>query len=329
MASHLALPGQRRGDVFFIEYNDPNVIIEVITDPKHPEFDPRALRPVDPVMVESLRMRGQEVPAEGYKDGKRDGKTVVVLTKGRGRWAAMQQAWTELLAAGQKAEDLPPFRLLVKQFLDVFDAIEAAVIENEHRVQDDPVSRATKLKNYLLARGGTESPRVRERARILFHLKDDHEMKDLLSVLGMDEAIQAQLRDGRLSLSAALIFKPLKKGSEEHAQAIESLKEEVKSLEVAEALDPQMNNGQKRRVSKRKAQKIVREATGQGEVKQVPKSSQTKARIVFYEKKLAKAIERGAAVEKLILEARIEELHWTLGESAEAEPVEAPVRRTG
>jgi hypothetical protein len=123
----------RRGDIFFIEHNDPNVLVEIVSDQKHALFD-HSPRPVNREMVETLKMRGQEVPALGWvQPGLRDGKQVVHIVAGRRRWKAIQIAWAELLAEGVSEQYLPPFRLIVKPYVDELDAFEAWIVENCHR----------------------------------------------------------------------------------------------------------------------------------------------------------------------------------------------------
>src|SRR5713226_2446577 len=54
----------RRGDLFYIDYDDPNVIVELNTDNDHSLYDPRVELPGARELVDSIKMRGQEVPAE-------------------------------------------------------------------------------------------------------------------------------------------------------------------------------------------------------------------------------------------------------------------------
>ncbi len=170
----------RRGDIFFVDHNDPNVIIE-LPGKKHVLYDQRDEQPADPVMVDTLKRRGQEVPAQGFKQSKlREGKQVVTLVNGRRRWKAIQVAWAELLAAGVEEKYLPPFRLIVKSYVSDMDAFEAAVIENCHRrEQEDDLSKARKLQTYLDRMG--HSDKARERARVIFNLKDKAEIDVLLT----------------------------------------------------------------------------------------------------------------------------------------------------
>jgi hypothetical protein len=170
----------RRGDIFFVDHNDPNVIVE-LPGKKHVLYDPRDEQPADPVMVETLKRRGQEVPAQGFKQSKlRDGKQVVTLVKGRRRWKAIQVAWAELLAAGVEEKSLPTFRLIVRHYIGDMDAFQAAMIANYHRrEQEDDLSKARKLQTFLDIMG--HSDKVRERARVIFNLKDTAEIDVLLS----------------------------------------------------------------------------------------------------------------------------------------------------
>jgi hypothetical protein len=165
----------RRGDIFYIDYQDPKVIVETT-------MPPDKNRPVTREMVESIKLRGQEVPAEGYKlPGLRDGKQVVVLKKGLRRWHAINMAWEELLAEGTSEDMLPPFRLIVKRYVNDMDAFEAGIIENYHRENESDESKARKLQQYLGR--GRDSERVQRRALVIFNLKSREEMDALLKLV--------------------------------------------------------------------------------------------------------------------------------------------------
>ena len=74
----------RCNDIFAIGPTEDRVLVTMITDPEHPEFDERALLPVDEELAWSIRRRGQLQPARGYVAGTNaDGQQVVVLTLGR------------------------------------------------------------------------------------------------------------------------------------------------------------------------------------------------------------------------------------------------------
>jgi hypothetical protein len=84
--------------------------------------------------VDSIKLRGQQVPALGWLQPRlRDGKPVVLIVQGRRRWKAIQMVWAEMLAAGVREDHLPPFHLIVRRFINDLDAFESWVIENSHR----------------------------------------------------------------------------------------------------------------------------------------------------------------------------------------------------
>jgi hypothetical protein len=191
-----------KGEFFYIRHDDPNVTIKVIRNKDHPFYSEHVERPVDPEMVASLKMHGQVEIAVGVKQpGYPDGKQVVVLTKGRGRWAAMQVAWAELMAEGS-GNLLPPFKVQVKRFTSEREAFEASIIADEHRTQDSPLAKAKKLQAYLDM--VPDDAGMRERARIIFNIKSDVALDDMLKLLELDPSVQAKVDDGTLSPAAAL-----------------------------------------------------------------------------------------------------------------------------
>jgi len=89
-------------------------------------------------------------------------------------------AWAELLAEGVSEEFLPLLRLIVKSYISDLDAFEAAVIENVHRDNEDDISKARKLRQYLNRM--RDSAKMRERARVIFNIKSMPAMEALLKL---------------------------------------------------------------------------------------------------------------------------------------------------
>jgi len=195
-----------RADFFNVRFADlkNKVSIRVITDPSDPLYDERvALGATDRELIESLKNFGQRVPAEGYKEpGLEEDKQVVTLTDGRRRWAHLQQAWSELLAAGVKEESLPPFRVIVKRFASEIEKFEAAIVNNAHRWNDAPVVVARKVVRYLNLIG--DDTQGRARALALFNIKSEIILDNYLALLNLNQDIQDKITSGDMSPSAGL-----------------------------------------------------------------------------------------------------------------------------
>lgn len=221
-----------RADEFLIRPNDINVEIRVITNPDDPEYDDRVLRPVDPDLVESLAEVGQLQAARGYKlPGKNeDGQQVVVLTIGRGRWAAIQELWRHLVTQGADPEDFPPFRVCVVRYADAIRKVEEAIVENVHRDPIEQISLARKCRAYLNRVG--ESTKARERARMLFRLKSLVAMDNLLSLLDATPAVQQAVAEGKISPTLAMHVSKI--DPEKQDAFVESVKDNSRPPSVSE-----------------------------------------------------------------------------------------------
>jgi hypothetical protein len=298
--SNLALNASR-ADYFNVKYKDPNVIVRIIDNPNHPQFDARGLRPADPEMVASLKMRGQEQPAKGYKlPGLEEGKQVVVLTMGRGRWKGIQVAWEQLLAEGVPAERLPPFKVIVQRYASDADAFEAAIVENEHRLQVNPMEKAQKLLKYLNLVG--DDSNTRERARVLFNFKSMLALESALRLNDLIPDAQILASDGTLTASAAFEIACLNPAQQ--AKALEK----VKSAAA---------NGEK--ITVKAMKDVARIASGKAEIAKTMGRKDIKTLLAEKEAKLAQVELAGMATGTgaLILKGQIEVLKQILGESQE------------
>lgn len=313
--SGAALTGVRRSDLFNVEYNDPRVEVTVLLDRTHWLYDPRVERPVDREMVDGIKMRGIEQPAEAIKlpGLAPDGRQVVRLTKGRGRWACIQQAWKELLDEGVKPELLPPFRLTIKKYASEVDQFEAMLIENTHRLDEDPVSLARKVLAYINRRG--DSPEVRERARILAKCSSAAALRSLLSLLDVVPEGQALVSSGVLPPSAA---KQLAKLPEAQQRvAVEKVKAQAAEVEKIERVGTARTAKSGKKPPKPKAatargmKALVAEAQGK-ETPEVMPASKMRARLLVLEARVEKVVAAGG---RPLFEAvaRFQELSYILG----------------
>ncbi len=304
MASNLALDA-RRGDIFYISYNDPKVIVELNENENHPLYDPRVKRSVVRETVASIKLRGQEVPAEGYKQpGLRDGKQVVTITKGRGRWKAINVAWKEMLAEGEAEQHLPPFRLIVKRYVSDLDAYEAAIIENVHREDEDPLSKARKLQTYLNKIGDTDE--MRERARVIFNLRSMDAMEELLkqAVSATPETKKA-LSDGVFTKAAAkkIVKASVDLNPDQQAQVLKDVETQIRD-----------NNGKrKKKAAEKEVEAAISKVTGRTVQPKMMSRKAIKDLLAAKEEKLAEMGGPGVAAQRL--EAQIEVIKQILGEA--------------
>ena len=195
-----------RGAVFLIRPSNPKVVVTCITDATHPLYDRRVLLPAPAALVASIKRRGQEVPAEGYRVAGLDvqGRQVVELTKGRLRWRAMQQVWEEQRAEGRPEQELLPFKVIVKQYKGDWDKFEASITDNAHRVADSPMDVARKLSTYLQMARATGVTAAQERAKMIFNIESEAALDQLLALLMLSPQLQEQVERGELAPAQAI-----------------------------------------------------------------------------------------------------------------------------
>lgn len=194
----------RRADEFLVRYQDPHTEIRVITNPEHPEYDPRVERDVDRDMVASMRRYGQIQAATGYKTGEvtPDGRDVVVLAMGRGRWAAMQALWQDLSNEGEPPEAWPSFRVSVRRYGADIDKVAAAIVENAHREQLSAVETARAVARFL-DRTGDDAAAL-EHARMLFRFPSVVALRNCLALLDLEPEVQQSVASGAVSPTLGL-----------------------------------------------------------------------------------------------------------------------------
>jgi ParB family chromosome partitioning protein len=134
--------GTSRKDLFMI---DPNHI-EIVTDPEHPLYDPRAELEPPETLILNIMKNGILNNVVVVNDG---GKAVVV--SGRQRVRAAREANTRLAKTGGKLLKVPCTRRVGSQE-DMYGLI---ISENEHRRDDDALEKAEKYVHYVTM-GGTD-----------------------------------------------------------------------------------------------------------------------------------------------------------------------------
>lgn len=214
--------------------------LKIITDEKHPLYDPREKLPVDEAMVLSIMSYGVVEPVVVAKDGQD-----VVVIDGRQRVKNAREANRRLKAQGKELVRVPA---LVKKAPEgtLFGVM---VLTNEHRQDDPPLAKAEKLSRFL-AMGRSEAE-----AAVVFGMKEP-EVKNLLKLLDCAKPVQKAVQDGVLSVSAAANLSSLPRT--EQADKLEKL------LKDAAGKPKGKKHG---RVTVREAKK----ATGKGDARPSPK----------------------------------------------------------
>lgn len=118
--------------------------LQLLVDPNHFLYDPRADGPVDKDLADSIRIDGQLQPIRIMKDG--DDRKLVVI--GRQRLKAAAHLNSQLSKGGENNPAAHRILALVYRS-DEARAFAATVAENEQRTQDPPTVRATKMQRAL------------------------------------------------------------------------------------------------------------------------------------------------------------------------------------
>jgi len=202
MAESKAALKASRETGFAVRHDDDTTIVRVITDPMHPEYDPRVDLPLDENLVESLIRLGQLQQALGYKDGVEDGKDVVVLVDGRQRWKAMQEVWNRFRENGTDMKFAPSFRICLRGQKSAAQRREIRISSNRHRQELSGLSLAQELRAHLDIVGETKESL--DDARVIFNFASLDALKHCLALLDTTPAVQEQLAAGTLSPTGAL-----------------------------------------------------------------------------------------------------------------------------
>ena len=184
-----ALGAEGRKDAFPF---DPDKLV-LVEDPAHPLYDERVHLPVPAWLVESVRTYGVLQAITVRKNGETEkGDPIVEVVIGRQRVKAARIANQELRAEGK-----PPVFVyaLVKNAKDG-EIAEIAVVENEHRQDDDPMTRARKMQRLV------DLGRPLERVALAFKCKAK-EVRAALGLLELDDKVQDAVERQQLSPSVA------------------------------------------------------------------------------------------------------------------------------
>jgi ParB family transcriptional regulator, chromosome partitioning protein len=199
---------QGRSDLLYL---DPEKIT-LVTDDKHPLYDPRVHLPVEDADVQNVMENGIIEPVAVRKNGEeKDGTPIVECVFGRQRvkWAC--EANKRLKKLGRELIRVPCF---VKKGPD--DRLFGIIIsENEIRHADPPLEKAKKIARYM------EMGRSVEDAAIAYGVTTQG-IRNFLALLDCDKSVQTAVAKG--TITATLAAQQLSKlPREEQKPALEKL----------------------------------------------------------------------------------------------------------
>jgi ParB family chromosome partitioning protein len=182
----------------------------LITDKKHPLYDPRVEWPVKEELVISMMAVGYKGPAiQAFKDGDK-----AVVLDGRQRTKAAVEANKRLRAL--KCEPLCVKVLFERGEEKSLFGIQ--LLANENRTDDSDLERARKLQRSI------DFGQSEEQAGLVLGLKPSR-VKQLLSLLDLSPEVKTAVESGNLSTSAAAKLAKLPR--EEQKEALEEASKEV------------------------------------------------------------------------------------------------------
>jgi len=194
--SKTALPGAKRLNAFAME-PDALTIVGLDTDdgPEHPLYDERCRMPLDEGLVTSIAREEKLLQAVGVR---KNGHLIEVV-HGRQRVRALRVVNERRIKDG-----LPPLTAtcFVERPISDVRAMGMMIAENENRVNDDPVTRATKAARFI-AMGATEND-----VSVSFGISRQA-VKNLLALLELSDEVKKAVQLGHLSYSAAIELRDL------------------------------------------------------------------------------------------------------------------------
>jgi ParB family chromosome partitioning protein len=171
---------------------DPETLV-IVTDPKHPLFDERALLQPEERLILSIMDVGVIEPIVVRKNGEREkGIPNIEVVDGRQRVKAARIANHRILEQGGEPVRVPGVRRLG----DNVSLTGVMITTNELRLADSPLIKAQKLSRYL-ALG-----RTMEEAAVTFGATVST-LKGYLSLLTCHPDVIAALKKGRIGVTHA------------------------------------------------------------------------------------------------------------------------------
>ena len=179
----LKLKDAKRRDCFQLEPTD----LTIITDEKHPLFDPRIKLPLSEALVLSVMEHGIRENIRAFKLGDQ-----VIVTNGRQRVRAALEANKRLKDKGLPTV-LVPTMLSTGEEADLY---EESIYLNEQRQDDDAFGKARKAQK-LLGFGRTE-----KQVGATFGVSGQT-IKNWLKVFELDPEVRAAVKSGKVNITAA------------------------------------------------------------------------------------------------------------------------------
>jgi ParB family chromosome partitioning protein len=195
----------KRSDVYIADAAD----LTLVTDPKHPLFDPRVEKPLSAALVTSIKARGVQVPVKVARDGE-----AFLVVDGRQRVRAVRLANKQLEAEGSTVRIRVPVQITKG---DEKNLAGLVLCLNAVREQDDPLVAAGKMAR-LLDLGYTEAEVAVEAGC------DTATVKRAIALLSLPAPVKAHVAAGKLAASAAvkLAGLPREQAVEQAAALVES-----------------------------------------------------------------------------------------------------------
>jgi ParB family chromosome partitioning protein len=178
-----------RGQTF--SYYPEDLVL--VTDEDHPLYDERVHKTPKESLIRGIMRQGVIVPVVIRKNGvRKNGKAIMEVVDGRQRVKATIEANRRLKQARKEPILVPT----VCRRSDDGAAITCMVMTNEHRIQDDIVTRAEKLKRYL-ERGYSEKD-----AKLAFGM-GSRELAKYRKVMDMGQELKDALQAKKITMDIA------------------------------------------------------------------------------------------------------------------------------
>ncbi len=170
---------------------DPNELT-LVTDKKHPLYDPRVEEPPDESLVLNIMVHGVLEPVIVRKNGEARGKPIVEVVAGRRRVTAAREANKRLRKEGKEPILVPAVRRRGED-VDMFGVMAS---ENSIRKNESPLEQAKKIQRHI-DMGASE-----DRVAIVFGVSRST-IRQRLALLDAAPEVKRAVESGKLSSVAA------------------------------------------------------------------------------------------------------------------------------
>ncbi|HEY0955799.1 MAG TPA: hypothetical protein VGE36_13625 [Roseateles sp.] len=167
---------------------DPDKLT-LVTDPTHPLYDERALRPFSEAMVLNIMALGVFQPVVITKDAETGS---VLVAAGRGRIINCREANRRLRARGEEPLQVPA----VVRRADSDGLAGVMVAENELRENDTPLNRARKMQRFI------DRGRGHDAIAIIFGCSEAT-VKNTLALLDAPAVVRQAVEAGDITMAHA------------------------------------------------------------------------------------------------------------------------------